>query len=63
MQMSFCTFPYRCLLLRRVVADVCYCHSYMNDTKIVESGRHDELIKLGGEYARIWTLQAQAFLP
>ena len=35
---------------------------YMNDAKIVESGRHDELLKLQGEYARIWTLQAQAFL-
>ena len=39
------------------------CTRYMNDATIVENGRHEELLKLGGEYARIWTLQAQAFLP
>ncbi|KAI0694490.1 hypothetical protein C8T65DRAFT_759402 [Cerioporus squamosus] len=35
---------------------------YMNDSVIVEAGTHDELIKRQGEYARIWMLQAQAFL-
>jgi hypothetical protein len=35
---------------------------YMHDSVIVESGTHDELLKRGGEYARIWTLQARAFL-
>ena len=36
--------------------------SYMDETGIVESGTHDELILRKGEYARLWTLQAQAFL-
>ena len=36
---------------------------YMDETGIVESGTHDELLRGGGEYARLWTLQAQAFLP
>ncbi|KAE9391323.1 P-loop containing nucleoside triphosphate hydrolase protein [Gymnopus androsaceus JB14] len=35
---------------------------YMHDSVIVEEGSHDELISAGGEYARIWNLQAQAFL-
>ncbi|KAI0668740.1 P-loop containing nucleoside triphosphate hydrolase protein [Trametes maxima] len=35
---------------------------YMNDSVIVESGTHDELLKRQGEYARLWMLQAQAFL-
>ncbi|KAI0079057.1 P-loop containing nucleoside triphosphate hydrolase protein [Panus rudis PR-1116 ss-1] len=35
---------------------------YMNDSRILETGTHDELLKLGGDYARIWGLQAQAFL-
>ncbi|KAL4265122.1 Type 1 protein exporter [Pleurotus pulmonarius] len=36
---------------------------YMNDSVVVEEGTHDGLIKKNGEYARIWMLQAQAFLP
>ncbi|KAJ8457590.1 hypothetical protein ONZ45_g18253 [Pleurotus djamor] len=36
---------------------------YMNDSVVVEEGTHDALIKKDGEYARIWKLQAQAFLP
>ncbi|KZP05201.1 P-loop containing nucleoside triphosphate hydrolase protein [Athelia psychrophila] len=36
---------------------------YMNDSVVVEEGTHDELLKRQGEYARIWGLQAQAFLP
>ncbi|KAJ7037377.1 P-loop containing nucleoside triphosphate hydrolase protein [Mycena alexandri] len=36
---------------------------YMNDAVILEEGTHDELIKQGGGYAKIWMLQAQAFLP
>ncbi|KAI0820613.1 P-loop containing nucleoside triphosphate hydrolase protein [Trametes gibbosa] len=35
---------------------------YMNDSAIVEAGTHDELLKRQGEYARLWMLQAQAFL-
>lgn len=35
---------------------------YMNDAVIVEEGTHDLLIKYNGEYARIWKLQAGAFL-
>ena len=35
----------------------------MNDSVIVEEGDHDALIQRDGEYARIWKLQAQAFLP
>ncbi|KAK7064847.1 ABC transporter related protein [Favolaschia claudopus] len=36
---------------------------YMNDSVILEEGTHDELIKQDGGYAKIWKLQAQAFLP
>ncbi|KAI0656859.1 P-loop containing nucleoside triphosphate hydrolase protein [Cubamyces menziesii] len=35
---------------------------YMNDSVIVESGTHEALLKRQGEYARLWMLQAQAFL-
>ena len=35
---------------------------YMNDSVVVEAGTHDELLKKQGEYARIWMMQAQAFL-
>jgi ABC-type multidrug transport system fused ATPase/permease subunit len=35
---------------------------YMKDSVIVEAGTHNELLKRNGEYARIWNLQAQAFL-
>ncbi|KAF9072247.1 P-loop containing nucleoside triphosphate hydrolase protein [Rhodocollybia butyracea] len=35
---------------------------YMHDSVIVEEGSHEALIRAGGEYARIWNLQAQAFL-
>ena len=34
----------------------------MDETGIVEAGTHDELLRGKGEYARLWTLQAQAFL-
>jgi ATP-binding cassette subfamily B protein len=34
----------------------------MEGGKIVEDGKHDELIKLGGLYARLWTHQAGGFL-
>lgn len=36
---------------------------YMDDAAILEEGTHNELIKRGGGYAKIWNLQAQAFLP
>ncbi|GBE78652.1 hypothetical protein SCP_0115410 [Sparassis crispa] len=35
---------------------------YMDDSVVVEAATHDELLKRDGEYARIWKLQAQAFL-
>jgi len=35
---------------------------YMNDSEIVEAGNHVGLMRQGGEYARLWNLQAQAFL-
>jgi ABC-type transport system involved in Fe-S cluster assembly fused permease/ATPase subunit len=34
----------------------------MNDAAVEEEGTHDQLLKQQGEYARIWMLQAQAFL-
>lgn len=34
----------------------------MSDSRILESGTHEELLKREGDYARIWMLQAQAFL-
>jgi ABC-type multidrug transport system fused ATPase/permease subunit len=34
----------------------------MKDSQIVEMGTHDQLRQLGGEYARLWGLQAQAFV-
>lgn len=36
---------------------------YMHDSVVVEEGTHLDLIKKGGEYARVWMLQAQQFLP
>ncbi|TFK85027.1 HlyB/MsbA family ABC transporter [Polyporus arcularius HHB13444] len=35
---------------------------YMDHSGIVESGTHDGLLKNDGEYARLWKLQAQAFI-
>ncbi|KAK7688165.1 hypothetical protein QCA50_008535 [Cerrena zonata] len=35
---------------------------YMRSSHIIETGTHDELLKHQGDYARIWNLQAQAFL-
>ncbi|ETW78359.1 ABC transporter [Heterobasidion irregulare TC 32-1] len=35
---------------------------YMNDAAIVEVGTHNELMKCEGEYARLWRMQAEAFL-
>ena len=35
---------------------------YMDDSRIVEFGTHEQLLRADGEYARIWNLQAQAFL-
>lgn len=31
--------------------------------KIIEDGKHDELVKLDGHYARMWNMQAGGFLP
>ncbi|EIW86264.1 P-loop containing nucleoside triphosphate hydrolase protein [Coniophora puteana RWD-64-598 SS2] len=35
---------------------------YMDDAEVQEEGTHDSLVAKGGEYARIWKLQAQAFV-
>ena len=34
----------------------------MNESVVVEAGTHEELLKREGEYAKIWNLQAQAFI-
>jgi len=34
---------------------------YIDET-VQEKGTHDELMKKGGEYARIWNLQAKSFI-
>ncbi|KAI0286209.1 P-loop containing nucleoside triphosphate hydrolase protein [Russula brevipes] len=34
---------------------------YMKETAVVETGTHEELMKSGGDYARLWKLQAEAF--
>ncbi|RDB28996.1 Lipid A export ATP-binding/permease protein MsbA [Hypsizygus marmoreus] len=36
---------------------------YMDNAVVVEEGTHEQLINKDGEYAHIWKLQAQAFLP
>ena len=36
---------------------------YMKDNTIVESGTHEQLLAIDGGYARMWKVQAQAFLP
>jgi ABC-type transport system involved in Fe-S cluster assembly fused permease/ATPase subunit len=35
----------------------------MDNAVILEEGTHNDLIKQEGGYAKIWNLQAQAFLP
>ncbi|OCH85359.1 P-loop containing nucleoside triphosphate hydrolase protein [Obba rivulosa] len=35
---------------------------YMSNSAILESGNHEQLLARDGEYARLWKLQAQAFL-
>ena len=44
------------------LADSVCLGSYMNDSGIVESGTHAGLLDQEGEYARLWRLQAQAFI-
>ncbi|KAG1825441.1 P-loop containing nucleoside triphosphate hydrolase protein [Suillus subaureus] len=34
----------------------------MDESVVQEEGTHDDLLKRGGEYARIWNLQARAFI-
>ncbi len=34
----------------------------MDDSHIIEEGTHTALILKDGEYARIWKIQAEAFL-
>ncbi|MBT8446356.1 MAG: ATP-binding cassette domain-containing protein, partial [Gammaproteobacteria bacterium] len=34
-----------------------------HEGKVVEDGSHDELLRLEGHYARMWTMQAGGFLP
>lgn len=35
---------------------------YMDESVVQEEGTHNDLLKRGGEYARIWNLQAKAFI-
>lgn len=35
---------------------------YMKDGRIEEEGSHEELLKLGGGYAQLYNVQAQAFI-
>src|SRR5690606_8590337 len=35
----------------------------LNEGKVVESGTHDELLALGGHYAKLWAHQSGGFLP
>lgn len=37
------------------------CIYMMKEGRIVEQGTHTQLLKLGGEYCRMWELQAQAY--
>ena len=34
---------------------------FLKDGRVIESGTHSALINLGGEYAAMWTAQAQRF--
>ena len=35
----------------------------MKDGNVVESGKHEDLLALGGEYAKLYNIQASAFVP
>jgi len=35
----------------------------MQDGRLVEQGKHGELVQMDGEYAKLYNLQAEAFLP
>ncbi|KAJ3574984.1 hypothetical protein NP233_g1402 [Leucocoprinus birnbaumii] len=35
---------------------------FMNDSVVVEEGTHEALMEKGGEYAKLWMMQAKAFL-
>ncbi|KAI0027002.1 HlyB/MsbA family ABC transporter [Vararia minispora EC-137] len=35
---------------------------YMNNSTIVEAGTHEQLLQCDGEYAKLWKMQAEAFL-
>ena len=34
----------------------------MDDSGVMESGMHEELLGREGDYARLWNIQAQAFV-
>ncbi|KAF9818506.1 hypothetical protein IEO21_02744 [Rhodonia placenta] len=35
---------------------------FMNGSMLKEMGTHEELLECDGEYAKLWKLQAQAFM-
>jgi hypothetical protein len=47
--------------IEQVTSDDQLVCRYMNDTAVLESGTHDELMEAKGDYARLWKLQAEAF--
>lgn len=61
MLISFCTFFGPLMPVSVLCADR-KTYRYMDNSAVQEEGTHDDLLKKGGEYARIWNLQAKAFL-
>ena len=35
----------------------------MQNGRLVEQGKHKDLLEMNGEYAKLYNLQAEAFLP
>lgn len=53
------------VLISHRLASVVDCHKIFvfDNGRIVESGSHDELMALGGDYAAMFTLQASGYRP